>query len=90
MIVRPFAAHASRRRSVRIGMSHFSTQFKLKPEIDDDHQVMEDMSNDLWFRGMEVEEEGQRNKSYGFAKETGGEEMADLDSLSSSIRHGRF
>ena len=29
----------------------------MKPGIDDDHQVIVEMSNDLWFRGMEVEEE---------------------------------
>ena len=45
-------------------LTNFSRQLKLKPGIDDDHRVIAAMSNDLWFRGMEVREEGEkRNKS---------------------------
>ena len=40
----------------------------MKPEIDDDHQVLVGMSNDLWFRGMEIDEE-EKPKSQN-AKET--------------------
>ena len=35
-------------------LSNFSRQLKLKPGIDDDHRVIVAMSNDLWFRGMEI------------------------------------
>ena len=48
-------------------LSNFSRQLKLKTGIDDDHRVIVAMSNDLWFRGMEVKEEGERRKS---SKET--------------------
>ena len=48
-------------------LSNFSRQLKLKPGIDDDHRVIVAMSNDLWFRGMEVKEEGERIK---YSKET--------------------
>ena len=41
-------------------LSNFSRQIELKPGIDDDHRVIVAMSNDLWFRGMEVREEGER------------------------------
>ena len=41
-------------------LSNFSRQLKLKPGIDDDHRVIVASSNDLWFRGMEVQEEGER------------------------------
>ena len=34
---------------------NFSRQLKMKPGNDDDHQVIVEMSNDLWFRRMEVE-----------------------------------
>ena len=44
-------------------LSSFSRQRKLKPGIDDDHRVILAMSNDLWFRGMEVKEEGGRRKN---------------------------
>ena len=44
-------------------------QLKLKPGIDDDHRVIVAMSNDLWFRGMEIKEEGERKKN---SKETRG------------------
>ena len=48
-------------------LSNFSRQLKLKPGIDDDHRVIVAMLNDLWFRGMEVREEGERRKN---SKET--------------------
>ena len=38
-------------------LSNFSRQLKLKPGINDDHRVIEAMSNDLWFRRMEIKEE---------------------------------
>ena len=48
-------------------LSNLSRQLKLKPGIDDDHRVIVAMSNDLWFRGMEIKEEGERRKN---SKET--------------------
>ena len=39
----------------------------LKPGIDDDHRVFVAMSNDLWFRGMEVKEGRERRE---ISKET--------------------
>ena len=44
-------------------LSNFSRKLKLRPGIDDDHRVIVAMSNDLWFRGMEVKEEGERRKN---------------------------
>ena len=44
-------------------LSNFSRQFKLKPGIDDDHRVVIAMSNDLWFRAMEVTGEKARKKN---------------------------
>ena len=38
-------------------LSNFSRQLKLKPGIGDDHRVIVAMSNNLWFRGMEIKEE---------------------------------
>ena len=43
---------------LELELSNFSRQLKLKPVIDNDHRVILAMSNDLWFRGMEVKEEG--------------------------------
>ena len=48
-------------------LSNFSRPLKLKPGIDDDHHVIVAMSNELWFREMEVKEEGERRKN---SKET--------------------
>ena len=48
-------------------LSNFSRQLKLKPGIDNDHRVIVALSNDLWFRGMEVKEEGEIRKN---SKET--------------------
>ena len=48
-------------------LSNSSRQLKLKPGYDDDHRVIVAMSNDLWFRGMEVKEVGKRRKN---SKET--------------------
>ena len=44
-------------------LSNFSRQLKLKPGIDDDHRVVTAMSNDLWFRAMEVTGEKARRKN---------------------------
>ena len=44
-------------------LSNFSRQLKLKPGIDDDHRVVVAMSNDLWFRAMEVTGENTRRKN---------------------------
>ena len=44
-------------------LSNFSRQIKLKPGIDDDHRVIVAMSNDLWFRAMEVTGENTRRKN---------------------------
>ena len=44
-------------------LSNFSRQLKLKPGTDDDHQVIVRMSNDLWFRGMEIKEEGEKRQN---------------------------
>ena len=44
-------------------LSNFSRQLRLKPGIDDDHRVVIAMSNDLWFRAMEVTGEKARRKN---------------------------
>ena len=44
-------------------LSNYSRQLKLKPGIDDDHRVIAAMSNDLWFRAMEVAGEDSRRKN---------------------------
>ena len=43
-------------------LSHFSRQLKMQPGIVDNHQVIVDMSNDLWFRGMEVKEDERQRE----------------------------
>ena len=48
-------------------LSNISRQLKLKTGIDDDHRVTVATSNGLWFRGMEVREEGERRNN---SKET--------------------
>ena len=48
-------------------LSNFSRQLKLKPGIDNDHRVIVALSNDLWFRGMEVKEQREIRKN---SKET--------------------
>ena len=48
-------------------LSKFSRQIKLKPGIDDDHRVIVAMTNNFWFRGMEIKEGGDRRKN---SKET--------------------
>ena len=35
-------------------LSNLNRQPKLKPGVDDDHRVIVVISNDLWFRGMEI------------------------------------
>ena len=44
-------------------LSNFSRQLKLKQGVDNDHRVIVATSNDLWFRGMEVREEGERRNN---------------------------
>ena len=44
-------------------LSNFSRQLKLKPGVSDDHQVIVAMSDDLWFRGMDVTGERERRKN---------------------------
>ena len=44
-------------------LPNFSRQLKLKPGIDDDHRVVTAMSNDLWFRAIEVTGESARRKN---------------------------
>ena len=41
-------------------LSNFSRQLKLKPGTDDDHRVVIAMSNDVWFRALEVTGENTR------------------------------
>ena len=48
-------------------LSNFSRQLKLKPGIDDSHRVIVGTTIDLWFRGMEIKEEGEKRQN---AKET--------------------
>ena len=67
----------------------------MKPEIDDDHQVIVDMPIDLWFRGMEFDEEkSQRNEkslgSYDFANQAEGKQVTGLDTSNISFDPGRF
>ena len=38
-------------------LSNFSRQLKFKPGTEDDHRVIVAMSDDLWFRGMDIKEE---------------------------------
>ena len=52
---------------LELELSNFSRQLKLKPGIDDDHRVIVAMLSDLWFRGMEIKEGGERGKN---SKET--------------------
>ena len=47
--------------------SNFSRQLKLRPGIDNDHRVIVSMSNEVWFRGMEIKEEEEKRKN---SKET--------------------
>ena len=44
--------------------SNFSVQLKLNPGINHEHRVIEAMSNDLCFRGMEIKEEGKNRQNY--------------------------
>ena len=49
---------------LELELSNFSRQLKLKPGgIDDDHRVVVAMSNDLWFRAIEVTGENTRRKN---------------------------
>ena len=49
-------------------LSNFSKQLKMKTRINDDHQVIVEMSNDLWFRETEIDEEEKPKRQN--AKET--------------------
>ena len=44
-------------------LSNFSRQLKMKPGIDDGHRVIVAMSNNLWFRGMDMKEKGERRNN---------------------------
>ena len=44
-------------------LSNFSRQLKLKPGIHDNHRVIVGLSNDQWFRGMEIKEEGEKRQN---------------------------
>ena len=48
-------------------LSNSSGQLKLRPGVNDEHRVIEVMSNDLWFRGLEIKEEGEERQN---SKET--------------------
>ena len=52
-------------------LSNLSRLLILKPGIYDDHQVIVGMSIDLWFKGMEIKEEGEKGKSPKKRKLTG-------------------
>ena len=43
--------------------SNFSRQLNLKPAIHDNHRVIVGVSNDLWFRGMEIREEKEKRQN---------------------------
>ena len=49
-------------------LSNFSRQLKMKPEVDDGHQKIVEMSNDLWFSRVELDEEEKPKRQC--AKET--------------------
>ena len=38
-------------------LSNLSKQPKLKPGVDENHRVLVVISNDLWFRGMEIKKQ---------------------------------
>ena len=81
-------------------LSNISRQLKLKPGVNGDYRVIVGVSIDLWFRGMEIKEEGEKRHnakknesslgSYGFANEARGKHVAALDHSNSSIGQGRF
>ena len=48
---------------LRLELSNSSRKLKLKLGIGDDHRVIVAMSNDLWFRGMDVTGEKERGKN---------------------------
>ena len=48
-------------------LSNFSRQLKLRPGVNDEHRVIEAMSDDLWFRGWEIKEEREKRQN---SKET--------------------
>ena len=65
-------------------LSNFSRQIKLKPGFNNDHRVIEAMSNQLWLRGIEMKEEGEKRQN---SKET----KAHLKAMVVEQNgHGRF
>ena len=44
-------------------LSKFNRQLKMKPGTDDDHRVIVAMSNNLWFRGLDIKEKGERRNN---------------------------
>ena len=48
---------------LRLELSNFSRQLNRRPGIDDDHRILVAMCNVLWFRGMEIKQEGERWKN---------------------------
>ena len=48
-------------------LSNFSRHLKLKSGINDDHRVIVEIFNDLWFRGIETKKEGEKKQN---SKET--------------------
>ena len=70
-------------------LSKFSRQLKLKPGIDAEHRVIVAMSNDLWFRGMEIKEGGDRRKNYKETRAVKGKEGFDrIDSMLEGLGAG--
>ena len=65
-------------------LSNFSRQIKLKPGINNDHRVIEAMSNQLWLRGIEIKEEGEKRQN---SKETKAHLKAMIVEQNG---HGRF
>ena len=51
------------RRSTGVGTVQLQPTTQTEARLDDDHRLIVAMSNDLWFRGMEVKEEGERRKN---------------------------
>ena len=42
---------------LELKLYNFNRGVKMKPEIINDHKIIVDMSNDLWFRNDEIDEE---------------------------------
>ena len=50
-------------KALGLELSNFSRHLKLNPGIDNGHRVIVGMTNDLWFRGMEIKEEGEKRQN---------------------------